>query len=472
MRNLIKDIFNLNFLYLILIAAEIAAIIFLCLWLPSAFPLAAAFIVVWVLDLIAAACLYSRGNSPEISCSLILLIIALPVVGAVIYLVSSLKKQKRGRLKITGATACGGLGGMTFSLCETTDTGYDSAVYLKGGDEFFNLLFREIEKAEKKVYLEYFIVCRGQIFNRLVAAVRIARKRGAEVKFIIDGIGSAFKTGRKEIKLLRAAGVEVRLFHRLKPLFYTGLNNRDHRKVAVIDGKVVFTGGFNIGDEYANIDSRLGYWKDAGVALYGSVAAVFEGAFLSVWNRGHEMQYPQGGKYSCLPYYDSPPAVSGVAENLFTTAISSAKERVHIFTPYLCAGEKINSALSLAALRGVDVRIIIPHIPDKRYAFELSKTFASQLIEAGVKIYEYTPGFMHAKNMICDNKAFIGTHNFDFRSMRLNYECGVVMEGEICRIAERDFWNCARLSSPFIVKPVSPFRRIYQFFLKLFVPLF
>lgn len=472
MRNPVKSIFNLNFLYLILIAAEIAAIIFLCLWLQSLIPLAVGFAVVWILNLVAAACVYSRGRSPEISCSLIIVIIALPIVGAVFYLTSAFKKQRRGKLKLSGVPHTEGYGGIALSLCGTTDAGYDKAVYFKDGEEFFNLLFKEIENAEKSVYLEYFIVGRGRIFNRLVSAVRTAHKKGAEIKFIIDGVGSAFKAGRKEIKLLRSAGVEIKLFHRLKPLFYTGLNNRDHRKIAVIDGKTAFTGGFNIGDEYANYDSRFGYWKDAGVALYGPAASVFEGMFLSVWNKGHEMPYPEGGKYKCLPYYDSPYAISGVAENLFTTAINAAKERVHIFTPYLCAGEKINSALSLAAMRGVDVRIIIPHVPDKKYAFELSKTFAAELIENGVNIYEYTPGFMHAKSMICDNKAFIGTHNLDFRSLRLNYECGVIFEGDICRAAESDFWNCARLSSPFIIRTPSFFRRVYRFFLRLFVPLF
>lgn len=467
-----RNLFSLNFLYLILIAAEIAAIIFLCWWLPSALPLAVGFIAVWLSDIFAAVAVYSRGNSPEINCSLILLIIALPLVGAMGYLLSAFKKQRRGLLKVKGAVRSDGFGGICGALCGTCSCGYDKAEYFKNGEEFFSLLFKEIEKAQKSVCLEYFIVGRGQMFNRLISAIRVARKNGAEVKFIIDGIGSAFKTGRKEIRLLRSAGVEVKLFHRLRPLFYTGLNNRDHRKIAVIDDRVVFTGGYNIGDEYANVESRFGYWKDAGVALYGGVAVLFKGMFLSVWNRGYETEIPEGGKYVCQPYYDSPPSVSGVAENLFTTAISSARERVHVFTPYLCAGERINSALTLAAMRGVDVRIIIPHIPDKKYAFELTKSYAAELIEAGVKVYEYTPGFMHAKCLICDGEAFIGTHNFDFRSLRLNYECGVILNGEICETADKDFWNCARLSSPFIVKPASRTRRVYRFFLRLFAPLF
>ena len=153
-------------------------------------------------------------------------------------------------------------------------------------------------------------------------------------------------------------------------------------------------------------------------------------------------------------------------------AISSARERVHIFTPYFCAGEKINAALSLAAMRGVDVRIIIPHIPDKKYAFELSCTCAAKLAGNGVKFYEYTPGFMHAKSMVCDDRVFIGTYNFDFRSLRLNFECGVIFEGGICEEIERDFADCMRLSLPFTPTKTTPFRSVYRFFLKLFAPLF
>ena len=144
---------------------------------------------------------------------------------------------------------------------------------------------------------------------------------------------------------------------------------------------------------------------------------------------------------------------------------------MHIFTPYFCPSVKLASALEFAAMRGVDVRIIIPHIPDKKYAFELSKTCALPLAAKGVKFYEYTPGFMHAKSMVCDGQAFIGSYNFDFRSMRLNYECGVMFEGEICRQTESDFWDSLRLSAPLREGKLSPFRRFYRFILKLFAPL-
>ena len=467
-----RNIINLNFIYLILIAAEIAAIIFLCILMPSYVPLTAAvFAATWILNLVAGTVAYIKGASPEISCTVILMIIALPVAGALIYLLS-LHKKRRAKLKITGLTPQSGEENAVKELCGTGGVAYDSAVYLKSGEEYFSLLFKEIERAQKSVCLEYFIVHRGKTFESLLGALRSASKNGAEIKFIIDGIGSAFKIGRREIKLLRASGASVKVFHRLKPLFYTGLNNRDHRKIAVIDGKVAFTGGFNIGDEYANISSPFGYWKDTGVAIYGAAAKVFEGMFFAVWSRGHDMSISDGAGNRCIPYFDSPPYLSGVAENTYMTAISSARERVHIFTPYFCPGEKLNAALSLAAMRGVDVRIIIPHIPDKKYAFELSRTCAAKLMSSGIKFYEYTPGFMHAKSMVCDDRAFIGTYNLDFRSLRLNHECGVIFGGEICEDIERDFLESVRLSMPFMPEKASSFRSVYRFFLKLFAPLF
>ena len=468
-----RNLFNLNFIYLILIAAEIVAIVFLCVWLPSFIPVTAvAFFLSWILDLIAGTVVYCKGASPEISCSVILMIIALPVAGALVYLFSLMPKRGRGVLKITGTNPQSGEEAEVSALCGTGGTKYDNAVYLKDGEQYFSLLFKEIEGAKKSVCLEYFIVHRGEIFERLISALKSAKEKGAEIRFIIDGIGSAFKIGKREIRLLRSIGASVKVFHRLKPLFYSSLNNRDHRKIAVIDGNVAFTGGFNIGDEYANISSPFGYWKDTGVAIYGETAKVFEGLFLSLWNRGHEIHLTDRGKERCSPYFDGPPSLSGVAENIYMTAISSARERIHIFTPYFCAGEKINDSLALAAMRGVDVRIIIPHIPDKKYAFELSRTCATKLACSGIKFYEYTPGFLHAKSMVCDDRVFIGTYNLDFRSLRLNYECGVIFGKDMCEQVERDFTDSLHLSMPFVPAKAKPFRSVYRFFLKLFAPLF
>ena len=469
---MLHKIFNINSIYVIFIAAEIAAIIFLCVFIPACIPITATlFAAIWALNLIAGTVACCKGASPEISCSALLMITALPIAGAAVYLFSLLKKRGRGVLRVDGGRTLTGEESAVKALCGTGGVGFERAVYLKNGAEFFPLLFKEIEGAKRSVCLEYFIVHRGETFFKLLSAIKSAIKNGAEVKFIIDGIGSAFKMGRRERKMLKEAGVEIKIFHRLKPLFYTSLNNRDHRKIAVIDGSVAFTGGFNIGDEYANITSPFGYWKDTGVAIYGEAAKVFEGMFLSVWKRDCEIRIGDNGTKTCTLFYDSPPLLSGVAENLYMGAICSAKRRIHIFTPYFCAGEKINSALSLAAMRGVDVRIIIPHIPDKKYAFELSHACALKMMGSGIKFYEYSPGFIHAKSMVCDDRAFIGTYNFDFRSLRLNHECGVIFEDEICDEIERDFMETVSLSMPFTPVKRSRFRSVCVFFLKLFAPL-
>lgn len=471
MRNLPKLIFSINFLYILLIAAECAAIIFLCVFVPSFLPVAVAFAVIWAITLISVTAIVSRGGSPEFNCSLALFLIALPVASAVIYAFTRIGKRECGTFTIEDAQPLDGEEEAAYRYCGTSGVGYDNATYFKDGAEYFACLFSEIERAKKRVYLEYFIFCRGKIFSRLVSALKIAKDNGAEIKIIVDGIGSALKIGRKDVKKLKKLGAEVKIFHRLTPFSYSRLNYRDHRKIAAIDGKAAFTGGINIADEYANVKSKFGYWKDTGVVIYGEAARVFEGMFLSVWHCGCKIKIRDGGKHRCLPYYDSPSTRAGFCEDAYLSAISAAKERVHIFTPYFCAGEKLRSALSFAATRGVDVKIIIPHIPDKKYAFELSKDSSLSLSASGVKFYEYTPGFMHAKSMVCDGRLYIGSYNFDYRSMRLNYECGVAFSGEMCEQAECDFKECLHLSSPLIYKKLSPCRKAYRFILKLFAPL-
>lgn len=470
MRNLTKILFSLNFLYILIIAAEAVAIIFLCIYIPAFMSVAAVFLIVWLITLIAVFCVAKRGTATEIDFALVLMITALPVIGAIIYAVFSRKRKECGTFTVRDAQPLTPIENASFYYCGTSGAGYDRAEYFKCGEEYFKILFREIERAEKRVYLEYFIIRRGEIFSRLVSALRTARNNGAEIKIIADGVGCAFKAGRREFKKLKAVGAEIKIFNKLVPLLSSRLNLRDHRKIAVIDGKVAFTGGINIADEYANIDSPFGYWKDTGVAVYGNAAKAFEGMFLSMWEGSFIVKVPEDGKYRCLPFYDSPSARPGFCESAYLHAVSSAQRRIHIFTPYFCTSEKLACALEFAARRGVDVRIIVPHIPDKKYAFELTKTYALPLIASGVKFYEYTPGFMHAKSMVCDDCAFIGSYNFDFRSLRLNYECAVMFEGEICEQIERDFWECLRLSAPLQDK-VSPPRALWRFILKLFAPL-
>lgn len=464
-----KFIFSLNFLYIILIAAQVAAIIFLCVYIPSTLPLAIAFAGVWILDGICALILFSKKGAPEVKCVWFLLIAALPVIGAIIYLFASSGKRPCGVLKFTGGQN-EGLGGASDYSFKVVEAGYDRAVYFPDGESFFKKAIYEIERAEKSVYIEFFIIERGNLFERVFTALKKAREAGAEVKIISDGVGSAFRLRKREIDRLKKEGIEVRIFHRITPVPRARLNLRDHRKIITVDGKVAFTGGVNLADEYINIDSPYGYWKDSGVALYGEVARVFEGMFLAMFNGSYEMPAPEKGQKNCLPICDSPPFCS-ICEDIYACGICSAEKRIRIMTPYFCPSDKLLSALAFAVRRGVDVKIIIPHIPDKKYAFEISKAYARSLIPSGVEFYEYTPGFMHAKNALFDGKCFIGSYNFDFRSTHFNHECGVMLEGEIAREAEEDFEKCLALSSPFTELKISPLKRFCVFILKIFSPL-
>jgi len=491
MRKFSKTVFSLNFLYIVLIAAQVAAIIFLCLTLPSVLPLALVFVFVWVFNGITACVLFSRSGAPEVKCAWFVFITALPVAGALIYLFASVKKKPCGILNVkskgelpTDNNALSNLANAAKVTCGTALAGYERAEYFSDGAEFFKAVCGEIERAKHSVLVEFFIIGRGKIFNSFMTAVQKARENGAEVKLIIDGMGTAFRISRKELKRLKANGVEVKIFHRITPLPRAKLNFRDHRKIITVDGKTAFSGGFNLADEYANISSPYGYWKDTGFAVYGAAAKVFEGMFLSVWGGNcadggrkkrkevcdYTVTLPAEGSFACLPYYDSPPHRS-FFEDAIIYAVNNAKSRVYITTPYFCGSAKIISALVFAARRGVDVKIILPHIPDKKYAFELSKAYAHGVIGSGVKIFEFTPGFMHAKCVICDGVAFLGSYNLDYRSTHFNFECGAAFDGDILKAALRDFNESLTLSHLLKVEKLLPHKRFYRFLLKLFAPL-
>ena len=468
MRNFPKLFLKPNFWIIVLIAAQVAAIIFLCLYLPVFLPITAAFAAVWLLTAITSIVLLLRCGNPEVKCAWFLIIAILPVAGALMFFIATFRRKPQGILKIGSDEE--GLARAANELCGTAAAGYDSAEYFSTGMKFWNSAVSEIEKARKSVYIEFFIISRGQLLNRVIGALEKAKANGAEIRIICDGVGSAFKINRKDIKRLKSLGMEIKVFHRLPPFPQSDINLRDHRKIISIDGRVAFTGGVNLADEYININSPYGFWKDTGFAVYGEAAKVFEGMFLAMWKGKHEMPAPAKSEKTCLPYYDCPDC-KAFCEDAYIWAISSAKERVHILTPYFCVSDKVASALAFTARRGVDVTVIIPHIPDKKYAFEVSKAFAHRLKPSGVKFFEYTPGFMHAKTVICDGKVFLGSYNFDFRSAHYNYECGALFEGDICEAVERDFNDSLALSAEMRHGKLSRMKRLSCFILRLFAPL-
>ncbi len=469
---------------LILIAALIAAIIFLCFYIHSLLPAAAAICLSYLLS--ASAALYLLANDGAIAFKFVwlALIIAFPIGGAVLCLLSRLCPYKGGGAEILPAAEC--------SLCEFFDD----------GEKLLKRLAELISLAQKSVYLEFYIISKGHIWGDIFKRLQLALARGAEVKIIYDSWGSAVRAPKKDLKALTAAGAQIKVFNKLSPLPVSRINVRDHRKIAVIDGQAVFIGGVNIADEYAHLVSPHAFWKDGGALFYGQTAACFNRLFLRQFGDGDDgfispresslppLPYPSsaalnreydGGNaqkacvirenFTVLPVADTPDYNGAIFEDAVTAAVYGAKRRVHIFTPYLCAGEKLCDALAYAARRGADVSVLIPAVPDKKLPFAVTRTYAEKLIRKGVAVYEYTPGFMHFKGAVFDDTAYIGSYNLDFRSTRLNFESGVFCTGGICDELENDFIACLALSRPKAARKAGALRRLYNSLLCLFAPL-
>ncbi|MCH5193098.1 MAG: cardiolipin synthase [Oscillospiraceae bacterium] len=311
-----------------------------------------------------------------------------------------------------------------------------SAEYYPLGEDAFAAMTRELEKAEKFIFMEYFIVERGIMWDTILEILERKAAEGVDVRFMYDGMCSLVLVPYSYPKQLEKKGIKCKMFSPIKPVLSTVQNNRDHRKILVIDGHTAFTGGVNLADEYINKYEKFGHWKDTAVMINGEAAAGFTMMFLQSWNIT-EQNADDYGKYIpaefhpsgnadgfVLPYGDSPLDNENVGQNVYIDILSRAKKYVHIMTPYLILDNEMIQALTFAAKRGVDVVIIMPHVPDKLYAYLLARSYYGELISAGVKIYEYTPGFVHAKAFVSDDeRAVVGSINLDYRSLFLHFEC-------------------------------------------------
>lgn len=319
--------------------------------------------------------------------------------------------------------------------------------YYPLGDEQFPAMVEELKKAERFIFVEFFIVSEGRMWDVVHNILREKAEQGVEVRFMYDGTDVMFNLPSYYPKILEKEGIHCKMFAPIKPIFSPHYNNRDHRKILVIDGKVAFTGGINLADEYINEKQRFGHWKDTGVIVRGDAVERFTYMFLEMWNES-ERQGEDFGRYACppgasvspdgyaIPYSVCPLGPERVGERVYLDIINTAHTYVHIMTPYLILDHQLMMALTYAAKRGVEVIIIMPHIPDKKYAFDLAKTYYTQLLEAGVRICEYEPGFVHAKVFVSDGvKAVVGTVNLDYRSLYHHFECGIILY-ENSQIAE------------------------------------
>lgn len=454
----LKFVFSRFFICITVIAALVAAIIFLCVYIHSLLPAAAAIGVSYVLSLIAALALLVGDSPAEFKCVWLIVIVVLPVSGAVLYFLSRLRRTKnKPPAPAPPASSC------------------SSYEYFADGATFLDRIVSLVSTAKRQVFLEFYIISKGHIWGAFYRELKTALARGVEVKIIYDGLGSALRAPKRDFKELEKAGAQIKVFNKLLPVPASRLNFRDHRKIAVIDGDAVFLGGVNIADEYANLTSPHGYWKDGGALFFGNVAEVYSRIFLSAFNGENSDWGAHMPKiteiHTLYPVADQPENTGGFCEDLLAACLYSARERVYVFTPYLCMGDKLHAAIVFAARRGADVKIIIPEIPDKKLTYAITRSYCERLTGEGVKVYTYTPGFMHFKAAVCDNSVLLGSYNFDFRSMRLNYECGVLADGDLASEVTRDFVSCLALSKPFEGKKRRTAGRISFALLRLFAPL-
>lgn len=310
--------------------------------------------------------------------------------------------------------------------------------YYPMGEAAFEAIFRELEKAQSFILIEFFIVAEGAIWDRFHEILVRKIKEGVEVKFLYDDFGALLRTEKNFKRKLEAEGFEIRVFnpiHKYTEKLY--MNYRNHQKIIVVDGNVGFTGGFNIADEYANIIQRFGVWKDNGIRVEGDGVWGLTITFLQMWEVSSKNEYVDFYKYKpnkkfeennvyCQVVSDGPANnPRNPIENVYRQMIHYSEKYLYITTPYLIIEDDMSDALITASKSGVDVRIITPSIPDKKKVFILTNYNYGNLLKNGVRIFEYSPGFIHAKTIINDNCGFIGTVNMDYRSFYLHYECGV-----------------------------------------------
>lgn len=312
-----------------------------------------------------------------------------------------------------------------------------SAEFLAPGEEFFPRFLEELQKAQKYIFIEFFIIAEGEMWSAVSAILEQKVREGVEVKVLFDDFGSIKRQHKNFMKNLRRKGIEVAAFNKIRPSMDIFMNNRNHRKIVVIDGRVAVTGGLNLADEYINRLERFGYWMDCAVIVKGDAVKSFLAMFCSTWEfttgkaidmEAHKSNEKAFEKGFLLPYADGPLDNKYPAEEIYMQILNSAQRYVYIATPYLIIDNSMKNCLRLAAKSGIDVRIITPHIPDKWYVHPVTQYNYYDLLEAGVKIYEYTPGFIHSKLFISDDSvATVGTVNMDYRSFIFHFECGVWM---------------------------------------------
>lgn len=464
MKKLIATIFNRNFIIVLLLLLQIAFMGFTIWKARENYLLVSASIT--FLNIVLIIYIINKNENPAYRIAWIVAIDIMPLFAGLAYLFIQMQFTKKIAVKLQNRSIEYSknflfqnsevlheielISPKTANLAHYINEFGPYPIYSKTNVEYFSLgelqfeaLISELKKANHFIFLEFFIIAKGHMFDTLTDILIEKAKSGVEVRFMYDGIGAQINDpiSNKTFKKLSESGIKLKCFNTFTPFLSTLQNNRDHRKIVVIDGNVAFTGGINIADEYINLKERFGHWKDTGIMLRGEAVWNYTVMFLQLWEINEVKvsnyeefipQYQVKGDYIAdgfvQPYSDTPMDNENVGELIYMDIINNAEKYVYITTPYLILDNEFLTALQFAAKKGVDVRIITPHIPDKWYVYMIAWRYYPKLIEAGVKIYEYTPGFIHSKSFVADdNTAVIGTINLDYRSFYLHYECACLL---------------------------------------------
>ncbi|MEG0944358.1 MAG: cardiolipin synthase [Angelakisella sp.] len=361
--------------------------------------------------------------------------------------------------------------------------------YLPSGECKFEQLLVELRAAEHFIFMEYFIIQPGKMWDSILEVLVEKAAQGVDVRVMYDDVGCIMTLPYGYDKKLMAMGIKCGRFNPFVPILSTRLNNRDHRKICIIDGHTGFTGGINLADEYINAIEKHGHWKDTAVLLRGEAVWNLTLMFLSMWNylHGQNEDYaiyrpdvyrplPEQGDGYVQPFADNPLDGECVGETVYLNMINKAERYIYITTPYLIIDNEMVVALQTAAKNGVDVRIITPHVADKWYVHAVTRAYYEILVESGVRIYEYTPGFIHAKTYVCDDRyAVVGTINMDYRSLYLHFECGAwICGGRGVQEVREDFDKTLDVCQEITLeqcRSISWGRRLGRGLLKSFAPL-
>ncbi len=435
------------------IIGVIGVVVAFCIFVPYFYIAAFLTSVGCIISIIAS------DHNPDYKVPWLLLVLVVPVAGFMIYLMfysrklqpkfikrlkelHTLEYHKDDAVTLEKLKAEDkGAAAQAKMLCEIADTHLftdTKQTYYPLGEDMHTAILADLAKAEKFIYMEYFIVEEGKFWNSMLDILKEKAAAGVEIKVLYDDIGCMSTLPGNYHKQLAKFGIEALPFSRLRGNADSEFNNRSHRKIAVIDGKVGYTGGVNLADEYINEIERFGHWKDTAIRLEGEAVWELTKLFLTDFGinsktvpEKREDLYPRANMSESgyvIPFGDGPRPIyeRRVGKSVIQNILGSATEYVYMTSPYLIIDNDLCTSIENAALRGVDIRIVVPHIPDKKLVFSMTRSFYPRLMAAGVKIYEYTPGFIHAKSYIADDKyAMIGTINLDYRSLVHHFENGV-----------------------------------------------